>query len=169
MPISVFQNGIPLLSPLFASLTKRISRNSLCLPHLQEMRDFLFPQNAEGPGLGDRGLRRNQPDHSRGRLERKLRGKLQTARAAAAEIRITDADITRGRQVQRAATAARRYAIARRAWQINTRPGCNSLLTCVGDEVRQIRIGKVWMVKDVVTLKAELHVQSLGQLRPFEE
>ena len=83
-------------------------------------------------------------------LESELRGQLQAARSAAAEEGIANADVTSGGQAE----GTRRGSVR-----------IDAILGGVRDEVRQVGIREVRMVEDVVSLKAEFHVQLLGELR----
>ena len=104
-------------------------------------------KNGSSPGLM-RSRQNFQPN-----LERDLGRKLHPARAAAAEKRIADAHIARRRKRQ----------------ETDAPPRCVQAVVCrIGNEIRQVRIGKVGMIQQVEELGPDLQIYPLGDRRVLE-
>src|SRR5262249_47881408 len=87
-------------------------------------------------------------------LEGELGGDLQRSRPAGTEEGIADAHVARGREAQ----SALRRAV-----------GVDSVWRGVGDERRQERACEVRVVQEVVGLKAQLELQTLGERGVLEK
>ena len=87
------------------------------------------------------------------RLEGDLSGELDAARAASAEERIANSHVAGGCQRVITDAATRRV---------------DTVDTGVGDEIRQLRVGKVGAVEQVEEFSAELQLHPLGNLGVLE-
>lgn len=87
-------------------------------------------------------------------LEGEFGSELHASWAAAAKERIANADVASGCE-----------GIVALIMPV----GSGAVDGRIGDEIRQIRIGKIRMVEQVIGFEAQLHIQALGKTGVFEE